>query len=146
MNAAQVRAKARLAMKRREEDIETEEREGGELNLVPYLDIIPNVVLFLLASVTTGLVLGTVNSSLPEFSAGAAAAVSNAVNDALSPFGAIITEIPLTPQLILTALGRISSVRYSAALAISLACRLVTTTLIASSTRLLRRSMEEGVR
>ncbi len=39
--------------------------------------------------------------------AGAAAAVSNAVNDALRPFGAAITEIPLTPQVILTALGRI---------------------------------------
>src|SRR3984885_14261862 len=39
--------------------------------------------------------------------AGAAAAVANAVNDALRPFGAIITEIPLTPQVILTALGRI---------------------------------------
>jgi aerobic carbon-monoxide dehydrogenase large subunit len=39
--------------------------------------------------------------------AGAAAAVSNAVNDALRPFNAIITEIPLTPQVVLTALGRI---------------------------------------
>ncbi len=39
--------------------------------------------------------------------AGAAAAVSNAVNDALKPFGVTITEIPLTPQLILTALGRV---------------------------------------
>jgi aerobic carbon-monoxide dehydrogenase large subunit len=39
--------------------------------------------------------------------AGAAAAVANAVNDALQPFGATITEIPLTPQVILTALGRI---------------------------------------
>jgi carbon-monoxide dehydrogenase large subunit len=39
--------------------------------------------------------------------AGAAAAVANAVNDALQPLGAIITEIPLTPQVILTALGRI---------------------------------------
>jgi carbon-monoxide dehydrogenase large subunit len=39
--------------------------------------------------------------------AGAAAAVANAVNDALAPFGATITEIPLTPQVILTALGRI---------------------------------------
>ena len=39
--------------------------------------------------------------------AAAAAAVSNAVNDALSPFGAVITEIPLTPQVILTALGKI---------------------------------------
>jgi carbon-monoxide dehydrogenase large subunit len=40
--------------------------------------------------------------------AGAAAAVMNAVNDALAPFGASITEIPLTPQLILTALGNLN--------------------------------------
>jgi carbon-monoxide dehydrogenase large subunit len=39
--------------------------------------------------------------------AGAAAAVANAVNDALRPFDAIITEIPLTPQIVLTALGKI---------------------------------------
>ena len=39
--------------------------------------------------------------------AGAAAAVANAVNDALKPFGVTITEIPLTPRVILTALGRI---------------------------------------
>ena len=39
--------------------------------------------------------------------AGAAAAVANAVNDALKPFGVTITEIPLTPQVILSALGRI---------------------------------------
>jgi len=29
------------------------------------------------------------------------------VNDALKPFGTVITEIPLTPQIILTALRRI---------------------------------------
>ncbi len=39
--------------------------------------------------------------------AGAAACVTNAVNDALSPFGAMVTEIPVTPRLILTALGTI---------------------------------------
>jgi carbon-monoxide dehydrogenase large subunit len=39
--------------------------------------------------------------------AGAAACVANAVNDALSPFGARITEIPLTPELVLRALGRV---------------------------------------
>jgi aerobic carbon-monoxide dehydrogenase large subunit len=39
--------------------------------------------------------------------AGAAAAVANAVNNALRPFGATITEIPLTPQIVLTALGRV---------------------------------------
>jgi biopolymer transport protein TolR len=67
MNAAQVRAKARMAMKRREEEIETEELEGGELNLVPYLDIVTNVMLFLLATVTSGLILGNINSALPEY-------------------------------------------------------------------------------
>ena len=39
--------------------------------------------------------------------AGAAAAVLNAVNDALRPLGARLTDLPLTPQRILTALGRI---------------------------------------
>jgi carbon-monoxide dehydrogenase large subunit len=39
--------------------------------------------------------------------AGAAAAVANAVNDALSPFNVIITEIPLTPEVILRALGAV---------------------------------------
>jgi biopolymer transport protein ExbD len=72
LNAAQVRARARMAMRRREEEIEQDEIEGGELNLVPYLDIITNVVLFLLVSVTTGLVLGTINSALPEYAEGAA--------------------------------------------------------------------------
>jgi biopolymer transport protein ExbD len=68
MNSSQVRAKARMAMKRREEEIETEEMEGGELNLVPYLDIVTNVMLFLLATVTSGLILGNINSALPEYS------------------------------------------------------------------------------
>jgi carbon-monoxide dehydrogenase large subunit len=39
--------------------------------------------------------------------AGAAACVANAVNDALAPFGATVTEIPLTPRLVLAALGSI---------------------------------------
>jgi carbon-monoxide dehydrogenase large subunit len=39
--------------------------------------------------------------------AGAAAAVINAVNDALRPFQTVVTEIPLTPEIILRALGRI---------------------------------------
>ena len=39
--------------------------------------------------------------------AGASAAILNAVNDALSPFNAHLTQIPLTPQRILRALGRV---------------------------------------
>ena len=66
MNAAQVRSKARLAMKRREEAIEQEELEGGEINLIPYLDIITNLLLFLLVSVSAGYVLGHINTTLPK--------------------------------------------------------------------------------
>jgi carbon-monoxide dehydrogenase large subunit len=39
--------------------------------------------------------------------AGAAAAVANAVNDALQPFGVEIAAIPITPELVLRALGRV---------------------------------------
>lgn len=39
--------------------------------------------------------------------AGASAAVLNAVNDALSPFDAVVSEIPLTPERVLRALGRV---------------------------------------
>ncbi len=85
MNAAQVRAKARMAMKRREEEIEQEEMEGGELNLVPYLDIVTNVMLFLLATVTSGLILGNINSALPEYSAPGTAGAQGAAPDPEEP-------------------------------------------------------------
>ena len=39
--------------------------------------------------------------------AGAAAAVANAVNDALAPFGVTITDIPITPERVLRALGHV---------------------------------------
>jgi len=39
--------------------------------------------------------------------AGAPAAVMNAINDALSPFGARVAAQPFTPERILRALGRI---------------------------------------
>ncbi|WP_428261561.1 ExbD/TolR family protein [Haliangium sp.] len=66
MNAAQVRAKARRAMRRREEEVEQEEIESGELNLIPYLDIVTNLMLFLLASISSGLMLGQLNTTLPD--------------------------------------------------------------------------------
>ena len=40
--------------------------------------------------------------------AGAPGAVLNAVNDALSPFGARVTRVPMTPDVILRSLGKIS--------------------------------------
>jgi biopolymer transport protein ExbD len=65
-SAQQVRSKQRFAIKRREEIIEQEEIEGGEINLIPYLDIVTNLMLFLLASVSAGMILGQINTTLPD--------------------------------------------------------------------------------
>lgn len=66
MDISKAHAKARMAVKRREEDIATEEMEAGELNLVPYLDIATNILLFLLASLSSGILFGHINTSLPD--------------------------------------------------------------------------------
>jgi biopolymer transport protein TolR len=68
MNLAKAHAKARQAMKRREEEIEQSELEGGEINLIPYLDIVTNLMLFILASISTGLILGQLNTTIPDSS------------------------------------------------------------------------------
>jgi biopolymer transport protein TolR len=39
--------------------------EGGELNLVPYLDIVTNVIMFMLATTTFAAALGDINVSSP---------------------------------------------------------------------------------
>lgn len=64
--AQRVRAKTRAAVKRREDQIETEEMESGELNLIPYLDMVTNLMLFLLASVSAGLILVQIDTTLPD--------------------------------------------------------------------------------
>jgi biopolymer transport protein ExbD len=65
-NAHQVRSKTRTAIKRREDVVEQEEIEGGEINLIPYLDIVTNLMLFLLASISAGIILGQINTMLPD--------------------------------------------------------------------------------
>jgi biopolymer transport protein ExbD len=64
--AQRVRSKARAAVKRREDAIEADEIEGGEINLIPYLDIVTNLMLFLLATVSAGLILAQIDTSLPD--------------------------------------------------------------------------------
>jgi biopolymer transport protein TolR len=81
MNAAQVRAKARKAMKRREELIEQEELEGGEINLIPYLDIVTVLMLFLLKSISAGLLLGQLNTTIPDRGPTQAATTEEDVSD-----------------------------------------------------------------
>src|SRR4051812_12389113 len=65
-SAQRVRSKTRAAVKRREDAIELDEMESGELNLIPYLDMVTNLMLFLLASVSAGLILVQINTPLPD--------------------------------------------------------------------------------
>jgi carbon-monoxide dehydrogenase large subunit len=74
--------------------------------LVPMSGEMPDIDVGHVVSPTTESELGAKGAG-EAGTAGAAAAVANAVNDALKPFNAVITEIPLTPQIVLTALGKI---------------------------------------
>jgi carbon-monoxide dehydrogenase large subunit len=74
--------------------------------LVPMFSEMPDIDVGHVVSPTLESELGAKGAG-EAGTAGAAAAVTNAVNDALGPFGVAITEIPLTPQLVLAALGRI---------------------------------------
>jgi biopolymer transport protein ExbD len=65
-SAQRVRAKTRAAVKRREDAIEQEEIESGELNLIPYLDMVTNLMLFLLASISAGIILVQIDTQLPD--------------------------------------------------------------------------------
>jgi biopolymer transport protein TolR len=66
MTKRQIRAR----MRRMREQFEEAEEEHGEINLVPYMDIVTNIIIFLLASVVSQVPLGTVNVSSPTFGGG----------------------------------------------------------------------------
>jgi carbon-monoxide dehydrogenase large subunit len=74
--------------------------------LVPMSSEMPDIAIGHVVSPTMETELGAKGAG-EAGTAGAAACVANAVNDALAPFGVTITEIPLTPRLVLTALGTI---------------------------------------
>lgn len=72
-------AKVRGRIRRQIATAEEEEHEGGELNLVPYLDIVVNTIIFLLATTASALALANINVNSPRYedpAAGAAAAPS----------------------------------------------------------------------
>jgi biopolymer transport protein ExbD len=67
------RSQVRAAMRRMRDHNEEIEEEAGELNLVPYMDIVTNIIIFLLASVVNQVALGNINVSSPTISQGGAA-------------------------------------------------------------------------
>ena len=61
MTPQRLRTKLRKIREQAEEMAE----EGGELNLIPYLDIVTNVIMFMLATTTFAAALGDINVSSP---------------------------------------------------------------------------------
>ena len=74
-------AKVRARIRREHAAAEEAAEEGGELNLVPYLDIVTNVVIFLLATVSSAIALGNINVSAPRYSDPATASSSSDPED-----------------------------------------------------------------
>ncbi|MEW6434279.1 MAG: biopolymer transporter ExbD [Myxococcota bacterium] len=54
-----------------------EEEHAGELNIVPYLDILMNLIIFMLLSMTGLAAFGMLNVNAPSYGAGAGAAGEN---------------------------------------------------------------------
>ena len=89
--AHQVRSKSRMAVKRREDVIEQEEIESGEINLIPYLDIVTNLMLFLLASVSAGLILVQIDTTLPDKQTAPPPTVQPATNPDEQPLKLVVS-------------------------------------------------------
>jgi biopolymer transport protein TolR len=68
------RSQVRAACRRMRDHNEELEEEAGELNLVPFMDIVTNIIIFLLASVVNQVALGNINVSVPTISSGGGAA------------------------------------------------------------------------
>jgi biopolymer transport protein TolR len=64
------RRQVRAAMRRLKAEHDESEEETGEINLVPYMDIVTNIIIFLLASVVQQVPLGNINVSSPTIGVG----------------------------------------------------------------------------
>ncbi len=58
----------RSRMRKLREMGEAMAEESGELNLIPYLDIVTNIIMFLLATITFSAVMGNINVNTPTTS------------------------------------------------------------------------------
>jgi biopolymer transport protein ExbD len=62
----QLSSRARAKVRRERDNLEDEAEESGEINLVPYLDIVTNILMFLLVTISTMVVVGNIEIATPE--------------------------------------------------------------------------------
>jgi biopolymer transport protein ExbD len=70
------RRQVRNAIRRLRTEHDEADEETSEINLVPYMDIVTNIIIFLLASVVTQVPLGNINVSSPTIGSGPAETIS----------------------------------------------------------------------
>src|SRR3954454_14052260 len=105
------RRQVRAAMRRLKTEHDEAEEETAEINLVPYMDIVTNIIIFLLASVVQQVPLGNINVSSPTIGGAGAPAdtepetppLNLTVTVAANGFivagsGAVIPPIPKLPN------------------------------------------------
>jgi biopolymer transport protein ExbD len=98
-------------MRRLKTEHDEAEEETAEINLVPYMDIVTNIIIFLLASVVQQMPMGNINVSSPTLSVGGGApqeepetpplnlTVTVAANGFIvAGSGAVIPPIPKLPN------------------------------------------------
>ena len=91
LSAQRVRSKTRAAVRRREDQIEQDEIESGEINLIPYLDIVTNLMLFLLFSISAGIIFTQIDTSLPDKSTSPVQQTNPAQNPDEQPLKLIVS-------------------------------------------------------
>jgi biopolymer transport protein TolR len=79
MTALSTRGRRKLRSER--ERLEEEAEETGELNLVPYLDIVTNILMFLIVTITSMLTVGNIEVLVPEYSQSASLSQKKADQD-----------------------------------------------------------------
>ena len=112
------RSQVRAATRRMRDHVEEIEEEAGELNLVPYMDIVTNIIIFLLASVVNQVALGNINVSSPTISAGGRSATDETPPE----------KPPLNLTITVGAIGLHRSRRRAACCRPSRSCRTASTT------------------
>ncbi len=98
-------------MRRLRDAAEEEDEEHGEINLVPYMDIVTNIIIFLLVVTAQQVPLGNINASSPTIGSGGPSQTENpekpplnlTVTVAASGFiiagsGAVIPPLPKLPN------------------------------------------------
>jgi biopolymer transport protein ExbD len=58
--------RARARLRRERERLESSSEETDEINLVPYLDIVTNILLFLIVTITSMIAVGNIEVNTPE--------------------------------------------------------------------------------